>query len=47
MKIILIGDIFPTDEFLSLRFGIKSQFEKIRERSGKTISLILQKIRIL
>lgn len=35
MKITLVGDIFPADEFLSVGFGIRSQFEAIKGERWK------------
>ena len=35
MKITLVGDIFPADEFLSVGFGIRSQFEATKGERWK------------
>ena len=41
MKITLVGDIFPADEFLSVGFGIRSQFEATKgERWKDNICLL-------
>ena len=43
MKITLVGDIFPADEFLSVGFGIRSQFEATKgERWKDNIQGIMQ-----
>ena len=47
MKITLVGDIFPADEFLSVGFGIRSQFEATKGERWKIIFKVSRKIRIL
>lgn len=47
MKITLVGDIFPADEFLSVGFGIRSQFEATKGEGGRIIFKVSRKIRIL